>query len=197
MPHFVQASNKLFNTLAEKTKWKLKFFISTEAKKHKRWQEILGKNKNIEIIYINLTPIEGFKKFMYRNFDKARGMPRPHNIMIPAIFTALRLQAKNILLAGVDHSWLKELHVNNENKVLVYNQHFYEKETKAKQFDYGGQRYVKLHEILYTLSEAFKSYHILKEYADYKQTEIFNLTENSFIDAFNRANFEELNFKNK
>ena len=197
MPHFLEASNKLFNTLVEKTDWNLKFFITTEARKHQRWQEILKKNSNVEIIYINLTPIDGFKNFKFRNFDKLRGMPRPHNIMVPAIFTALNLQAKNILLAGVDHSWLKELQVDNDNKVLLFNQHFYDNEIKAKQFDYMGQRYVKLHEILYTLGEAFKSYHILKEYADYKQAKIFNLTENSFIDAFERVNFEELNFKNK
>ena len=91
--------------------------------------------------------------------------------MVPAIFTALNLQAKNILLAGVDHSWLKELQVDNENKVLLFNQHFYDKEIKAKQFDYMTALW-KLHEILYTLGEAFKSYHILKEYADYKQAKI-------------------------
>ena len=61
MPHFLEASNKLFNTLVEKTDWNLKFFITTEARKHQRWQEILKKNSNVEIIYINLTPIDGFK----------------------------------------------------------------------------------------------------------------------------------------
>ena len=119
-------------------------------------------------------------------------MPRPHNVMVPAIFIAIKLTNKNVFLSGVDHSWLRELHVDNDNKVLFYNQHFYDKDIKAKQFDYSGQRYMKLHEILNTMSKAFESYHILQEYAEYKQIKIINLTQNSYIDAFEKADFNEL-----
>ncbi len=192
MPHFIEASNKLFNAIADKTDWELNFFISSAAKNHLRWQQILAKNKNIEIIYLNLTPIEGFRSFVFRNFNKAKGMPRPHNVMVPAIFIAIKLTNKNVFLSGVDHSWLRELHVDNDNKVLFYNQHFYDKDIKAKQFDYSGQRYMKLHEILNTMSKAFESYHILQEYAEYKQIKIINLTQNSYIDAFEKADFNEL-----
>lgn len=192
MPHFVEASNKLFNAIADKTDWPLKFFITVEAKKHERWQKILSQNKHIEIIYINLTPVEGFHKFMYRNFDKAKGMPRPHNVMVPAIYTAISLKAPKIILAGADHSWLKELHVDDDNRTLFYNQHFYDKEKQVKQFDYAGQRYMKLYEILGTMSLAFKSYHILKEYAEYKNIKILNITQGSYIDAFDRCKYEDL-----
>lgn len=192
MPHFVDASNRLFNALADRTDWPLKFFITAEAKKHQRWQKILSRNQNIEIIYMNLTPIEGFERFTYRCFNKAQGMPRPHNVMIPAIFTAIRLGCKQIVLAGADHSWLRELHVDDNNRTLFFNQHFYDKEKESKQFDYAGQRYMKLHEILSTMSLAFESYHILKKYADYKEVKILNSTPGSYIDAFERCSINEL-----
>lgn len=192
MPHFVEASNKLFNAIADKTTWKMKYFTTQEARKHLRWQKILERNKNIEIIYLNLTPVEGFDKFMFHCFDKAKGMPRPHNVMVPAIFTSLSLDVKKIFIVGSDHSWLQELHVDENNRTLFFNEHFYDKEKQKKQFDYGGQYYMKLHEILGTMSFAFASYHILKRYADYKNAEIINCTPVSYIDAFKRCRTEDI-----
>lgn len=192
MPHFVDASNRLFNAIADKTKWELKFFITKEASKHLRWQKILKRNKNIEVIYLNLTPVEGFERFMFHSFNKAKGMPRPHNVMVPAIFTALNLGVQKIFIVGSDHSWLQELHVDENNRTLFFNEHFYDKEKQKKQFDYGGQYYMKLHEILGTMSFAFASYHILKRYADYKNVEIINCTPVSYIDAFKRCNLEDI-----
>lgn len=193
MPHFIEASNKLLNAIADKTSWEMKYFTTQEAKKHLRWQKILERNKNIEIIFLNLTPIEGFDKFMFRKFDKAKGMPRPHNVMVPAIFTALHLEVKQIILVGSDHSWLNELHVDENNHSLFFNEHFYDQKKQAKQFDYAGKYYMKLHEILGTMSCAFASYHILQKYAVHKNVEIINCTPVSYIDAFNRKNLSEIN----
>jgi hypothetical protein len=186
LPHLVEASNKLFNAIADKTTWELKFFITSEAKKHERWKNILASNKNIEIVYMNLTPIEGFDRFVFRWFDKAKGMPRPHNVMVPAIFTALHLGVKEIILVGSDHTWLQELHVDENNRTLVFDKHFYDSERQLKQFNYDPQNYLKLHEILNSISSAFASYHVLRKYADYRKTEVLNATPNSFIDAFKR-----------
>jgi hypothetical protein len=185
-PKFVEASNRLFNAMVEKTTWKLKFFILREAEKYDRWKNIINKNKNIEIIYMNVTPVEGFRKFMFRQFDKANGMPRPHNILIPSIFTAIHLGARKIYLIGAEHSWLRELHVDENNHAYLFNQHFYDPGKNPERFNYKGQSYMKLHEILKSFSIIFENYHILKEYADYKNVEIINCTKNSFIDAFKR-----------
>ncbi|HOZ29415.1 MAG TPA: hypothetical protein PLL66_00690 [Bacteroidales bacterium] len=193
MPHFIEASNKLFNAIADKTTWEMKYFTTFEAKKHLRWQKILERNNKIEIVYLNLTPIEGFDSFLYRKFDTAKGMPRPHNVMIPAIFTALHLGCKYIYLVGSDHNWLNELHVDENNRALFYNEHFYDKEKQAKQFDFSGKYYMKLHEILGTMSCAFESYHILQRYANYKNKEIINCTPISYIDAFKREKLSEIN----
>lgn len=192
MPHFKEASDKLFNAIADKTSWKMKYFTTQEAKKHLRWQKILERNKNIEIVFMNLTPVEGFDRFKFRRFDSAKGMPRPHNVMVPAIFTAIHLDVKKIILVGSDHSWLKELHVDENNRTLFFNEHFYDKEKQSKQFDYAGQHYMKLHEILSTMSLAFESYHILNKYADYKKITIINCTPGSYIDAFNRCTTKDL-----
>jgi hypothetical protein len=187
MPHFVEASNRLFNAIADKTSWKMIYFTTQEAKKHLRWQKILERNKNIEIVYLNLTPVEGFDRFVFGRFDKAKGMPRPHNVMVPAIFTAIHLGAKKIILVGSDHTWLKELYVDENNRTLFFDKHFYDSESQLKKFNYDPDNYLKLHEIINSISSAFASYHILKKYADHRNTEVLNATPNSFIDAFKRC----------
>jgi hypothetical protein len=179
-------SIKLFNAISDKTNWELKFFITYEARKYKRWQEILSKNKNIEIVYINITPIEGFRWFRYFCYNRGLGMTRPHNVMIPTIHFAIHAGVKEIILIGSEHSWLQELHIDDDNNALFFNEHFYDKEKKSKRYNYRGVSYLKLHEILMTLATAFKSYHELNEYAESKDIKVYNCTKGSFIDAFER-----------
>ncbi len=189
---FVDASNKLFKSIAENTTWELKVFMPFEARKHERWQSYLKTNSNIQIVYFNTTPVEGFKNYRYRCYNKAKGMPRPHNIMVPAIFTAINLNVKEIVIIGADHTWLQNLHVDENNQALFVNEHFYDADRKAKRFDYMGQSFLKMHEILHTLSVAFEGYHILKEYAENKNIEIINSTPVSNIDAFKRCDIKDL-----
>lgn len=188
---YAKASTRLFYEIADKTDWPLKFFITYEARKEQRWQEILKKNKNIEIVYMNITPIDGFRWFRYYCYENGLGMTRPHNIMIPSMHFAIFSGVKEILLIGTEHSWIKELHVDEDNNALFYNEHFYDNEKKSKEYNNRGKSAFKLHEILATLSTAFKSYHVLNEYAKSKNIKIYNCTKGSFIDAFERRQIDE------
>ena len=190
---FIEASNKLFNTIADKTTWKLKLLVKYDAKQNERWRKILEKNKNIEIIYLNLTPVEGFKKFMFRQFNKANGMPRPHNIMIPCLFTAIHLAPEEIFIIGAEHTWLNDLHVDENNDTYFNFQHFYDANKTATKFCYfDEQSHYKLHEVLRSFSIVFSAYHTLNDYAKYKNINIFNCTPVSHIDAFKRCKINDL-----
>ncbi len=186
-PNFIEASNKLFKAMAKNTKWDLFLFVPHFARKHKRWQNILSENQNIKIKYINLTPISGFKSFEYFAFKKNWGLPRPHNVMIPAIYLSILLGYKKVIISGADHSWLKGIFVNDKNETMFINDHFYDPDAKPKRFDYKGQSFLRLDEILLTLSKAFASYHKLREWADKKGVILLNVTKNSYIDAFERT----------
>ena len=50
----------------------------------------------------------------------------------------------------------------------------------------------KLHEILKKFYFTFKSYWFLKEYAESEGTKIYNLTEGSYIDAFDKLDYDEI-----
>ena len=187
--------NVLFNNITNKTTWSMFLIIANSAKKHKVWNQILGKNKNIKILYLNLIPFEGFSFIKHRLFNKNLGMPRPHNVLIPAIYFCLKINVKKIYLIGAEHTWLKSLRVDQNNQVVYDDEHFYDTKKESRRFCYNtaeGRTPVKYHEALYTFMRAFMSYYTLKDYANYKKAEIINCTLDSFIDAFRKEEFSKI-----
>ncbi len=184
-----------FKMMAELTDWKLVLFVPLLAKKRTGWRKELDQNENISINYFNNIPVEGFEVLRHWAYRNNLAMPRPHNVLAPSILSVINLQYQNIFLAGTDHSWLKELSVNNENRVFLRQKHFYDAKPnhiksifsndKANPLYVGGSKKErKLHEVLEKFYYAFKSYWELRAYADKKNISIINLTENSYIDAF-------------
>ncbi len=173
--------DKLFDAIAAKTNWDLEIYLSVHARKSDMWQSKLASNPNIHIRYFNMTPVEGFRWFSHWAFRKGLGSPRPRNVLIPSIMTTLRMPFRTIYIAGADHSWLKEIWVNENNVVMEDLNHFYDKK--------GSEQYVSdrhLHDILMSMYIAFKSYHTIRKYAESLGKKILNVTEGSYIDAFER-----------
>lgn len=113
-------------------------------------------------------------------------MPRPRNVLVPAIMTAMRAGFKEIYLAGADHGWLTTLSVTDENEVVSIQPHFYKDNDSEQKRVASVYRDVRLHEILLSMHLAFKSYHRIEQYARRRGIDIFNATPGSFIDAFRR-----------
>ncbi len=143
-------------------------------------------NDNITLKTFNLTPLEGSKALVHRLMDAGLGMPRPRNVMIPAIMVAIREGFKKIWLCGADHTWTRTLSVDDENFVVSIQPHFYEdneKEHERVRSTYAG---LHLHDVLGSMTVAFKSYWDIAEYARARGIEIVNATPGSMIDAFPR-----------
>ncbi len=184
-------NQSLYKKIAQNTDWELKLYIPTEARKHQEWKQGVDKNEKIEIKYINITPIEGPQNFCNFLFKKNLGMPRPHNVLIPSIITAIGIGYKRIYLIGADHSWLHQITVDNENNVLFNQKHFYdENDSVAEKVSdyYKGSKKKPLHLLLMKFVYAFKGYFIINRYAESMGVEIINLTPDSFIDAFKKEN---------
>lgn len=143
-------------------------------------------NDNITLKTFNLTPLEGNKALVHRLMDAGLGMPRPRNVMIPAIMAAIREGFKKIWLCGADHTWTRTLSVDDENFVVSIQPHFYEdndKEHERVRSTYAG---LHLHDVLGSMTVAFKSYWDIADYARARGIEIINATPGSMIDAFPR-----------
>lgn len=143
-------------------------------------------NSHIDILTVNAVAIEGWQWLTDMAYTTGMGMPRPRNVLIPAIMAAVQMGYKKVYVVGADHSWMSSISVNENNEVVSVQPHFYkedEKEVKRIRTDY--LRY-PLHEIVHSFYVAFKSYHEIRRYADRHGVEIFNSTPGSFIDAFQR-----------
>lgn len=136
--------------------------------------------------FFNLTPGEGFLWWRHLLYDLGAAMPRPRNVMIPAIMQSIAAGYRMIYLAGADHTWSRTLSVDDENRVVSVQPHFYadnDKERARVSTEYAGYH---LHDILRSLYTAFASYHTIAAYAAEKGVHIINITPGSFIDAFPR-----------
>jgi hypothetical protein len=181
-----KATVELYELLAERTTWDMTLLIPYRAKRNSEWIKYIEKNKNIRIVYYNKTPIEGFQWFCNGAYKRRLGMPRPHNVVIPALIHAINIGFKEIYLAGVDHSWLTSLRVEQDNTVTMEHAHVYgTTPTRYPIFAYIDEKR-HLHDMLTKFVNTFKSYFIIKAYAENRGRTIYNITEGSFIDAFEK-----------
>lgn len=194
--YYVLADGHFFNSVATDSNvrtlwekfgsisWEMTLFIPSKFKLLVK--PLLMHTNGLKIRYFNLTPVEGFKWLKYLAFSAGWGMPRPRNVLIPAIMEGIRLGYDKIFLCGADHSWTKTLDVDNENYVISIQPHFYEdneEEHKRVRETYKGLR---LHDVLGSMTIAFRSYWEIADYATKKKVEIINASPGSMIDAFKR-----------
>ncbi len=186
--HYLEKGEKLFETILARTVWETNLFIPISAKKFGRWKKKIKQNSLINIVYFNTTPIAGFSKFVFFMMKRNMGLPRPHNVLIPGIAVACNMGFQKIYLFGVDHSWLENIWVNDQNEVLLTQKHFYDKETATgKPMNNMGKGKRRLHEVLQKFAYTFRGYFVLQEYSQSLGIEIINMTPDSYIDAFPRC----------
>jgi hypothetical protein len=71
--------------------------------------------------------------------------------------------------------------------VVSIQPHFYKEDKKEEERIKVDYMKIKLHEVLESMYIAFRTYHTIRRYADYRGTNIINITPDSYIDAFQKA----------
>lgn len=189
---YIKNNIQLFENLKIKTSWNMVLFVPAIFKSSTRLKQLLSENKFIQVHYFNVTPIEGFDSFCDWCFAKGIGMPRPHNVLIPAIMNCIHVGFKEIYILGADHSWLKEISVDENNIALVNQKHFYdENESRPEKMQDYIKRPRHLHEIIHKFYLSFKGYWEIKRFAEKKNITIINSSEFSMIDAFERRKLKQ------
>lgn len=162
--------------------WDMTLFLPFAARNDCPLQD----NEYLRIEYYNAVGIEGFDWLKNVAWRSRRGMPRPRNILIPAIMTGIGMGYREIYITGADHTWTATVSVDENNHVHTNQAHFYkEDEKEAKRIASEYVRY-PLHSILYSFYLAFKAYHEIARFARLENVEIYNATPCSMIDAFPR-----------
>lgn len=144
-------------------------------------------NPNLKVRRFNFIAAEGFGAFENFAFKHRLGMPRPRNVLIPSIMLGIWSGYTEIYILGADHSWTQTLSVDDDNRVVSIQPHFYKEDPHEESRIRKAYLNLPLHSILDSFRIAFRSYHRLQAYALRHGVRIFNATPGSFIDAFPRA----------
>lgn len=175
--------DRLWEALAG-TEWRMTLWVPWKYGAQ-AWR-MIGTHPSVEIKVFNLTPLEGNEAICHRLMDAGLGMPRPRNVLIPSIMIAMWEGYRTIYLAGADHTWTRTLSVDDENFVVSVQPHFYkdnDDEHRRVRSTYAG---LHLHDVLGSMTVAFRSYWQIASYAKKRGVSIINATPGSMIDAFPR-----------
>lgn len=181
------------NLIKEKTNWPMKILVPSAAIKSGITRHFFDTNVNISIFDYDLNFVTGFDSVLYFLYKRNLGHPSINNVLGTSIFLALTMNFKTVNILGSDHSWLQEILVNNKNEVCHKDAHFFIKGEGVRYYPFRtvfGNSY-KMHEILIDYSRMFNGYHLLRKYSDYLNINVFNLCQESFIDAFERKDFNK------
>ncbi len=152
-----------------------------------RARDLYGTNTNITVRAFNAVGVEGFGWFERAAYGSRMAMPRPRNVLIPAIMCGIWLGYTRINIVGADHSWMQSLYVDDRNHVVSVQPHFYSDSESERARVYAEYEGYRLHDIIRSFYVAFRAYHRIAAYARGLDVRIVNSTPGSYIDAFERG----------
>ena len=186
-PHFFQNTTdsnvKMLSENLQQVDWPMTLFVPVQSLKIVK--ERLA--PSIIVKDFNMVAVEGPGWFRNLLFKMRLGMPRPRNVLIPSLMIGIWMGYQKIYILGADHSWLRTLTVDDNNKVVSVQPHFYKENPKEIERITKVYDARKLHEILESMTIAFRSYHTIRDFADCRNISITNCTPHSYIDAFARG----------
>lgn len=127
----------------------------------------------------NSTPLNSNYKLTHLFFKYGLGMPVPESVIIPSILITINQRFKKIYLFGVDHSWAKNLEVDDNNSSSFLLNHFWGNDSRTLS-DRG------MSDFFMSQYRLFSSHDQLKKYSEYRNVKIINKTKKSLIDSYDR-----------
>lgn len=182
-----EKGEKVYEVLNEKVSWKMNLYVQFYALKMIDWKKAVT-NPNIKIVPFHSLMYQGYEKMRFRFYKKGLGSGNFGTVVLNAIFIALNLGYKEIFVYGIDHNFFDGLVVTKENVLCHIDSHFYE-DSKLKpmmnHFDHKMKPFT-METFLEDKYSVFKGHRIFNEYANYLGAKIYNCTENSLVDAYER-----------
>lgn len=190
----------LFNEIVEKTTWPMQLMMPWRVRINKPLIQLLQRNKNIRLNFINEASCRGSKCLQDWLCLHMLATPRTLNVLISSIYVSVMMGYKTVYLLGAEHDWLRTAEIGEDNRVIVDMSHVYTDSNVRGSFG-GGRTGVKGHcmenpmtmaMLLRGLGAIMREYEYLEHLSSRMGCKIYNLTEGSYIDAFQRKRIEEI-----
>lgn len=137
-------------------------------------------NQNINIVQVNCNDFIGYKPIRHWFYRHNLAMVPCQTVINAALMFAIIMGYKQISLYGADHTWTKDLIVNDNNEVCYGDRHVYKTSVEYVKMNYNMGTHLEY------FSQMFKSHYLIREYADSIGVRIVNKTKGSFVDAYER-----------
>lgn len=186
--------SSLVEEIVTETKWDMTIVMPCRAKKSyavERFKE----NSNLNVVFYEDGLELPENVSLMDAWDKNLISPPAQTVLNTAVWLSIYWGYKSTYIVGADTSWHTQLQMDQyTNELYTEDNHFFDnKKIYNKEFDSECNRRVlklKLHEELFAEANALKSYWELRKYADWKGVRIYNASEYSWIDAFERKKIE-------
>lgn len=190
-----ESISSLFECIQAKTIWQMQMVIPYSAK-NAQSLDIIRKNPRISIIYYYDMVQDAGTMTKFEAWDKNMIAPPDQTVLNTCLYLALYWNYKVTYLIGADTSFLEDVRIDqNTNEIFLANSHFYKSEKVYTNSYYQSGKGVKmsgwaLHDLIFAYGNMFKMYAELKEYAIYKGLKVYNASEYSWINVFERKKIE-------
>lgn len=174
---------RVFLVLNEKVDWKMNLYVphyECEAIKKKIF------NSNIVVIPLSSLRYEGFSKWKFASYKSGYAVPFFVNISIMAMYVALNQGCRDVRLYGMDHTFLRQVAVNDENCLCSFDEHFYGNELRIIPPLNDGT-ILRMKDFVYDKYLTFLEHDNVQAYANYLRASIVNCTKCSLVDSYNRV----------
>lgn len=186
--NFKRDNSKLFKALCD-VNWNMYLLCPNEGVKI--ISKKLERNKNITIIPIK-TNFFHFKNEKLNLFALKYDIASPIfiNVLIVALWNAIKRKVSYVEIYGADFSAFKELSIDQKTNQLGSDfTHFY-KNTKAQAHaskKYPKTKVKKIHNRLYQIWSSFYQMYLLSNLAKKNKIKVINCSSNSYLDTFERS----------
>lgn len=181
---------RLIECIRDKTTWPLTIVI---PKKFSNWWALdeLSKNSNIESVFEAGSWLKMPEDVLFEAFDKNVCHPPSYTVLTYSLYLSLYWGYKETYLIGADTSFIKDAYVDQEtNQLFTIDTHFYDN-SKVRPDGLCSAKYGRpFNKTMLDLAEQYHSvfyeYNLLARYAQWKGLKVYNASEFSMIDCFER-----------
>jgi len=169
--------------------WELKLFIPYIFRNDKDIKE-LKNSKYVKVVFYNYTLMKGIDRWIFPFYKWNLAMPQFYNVLGASVLVAINSGYKKVYVVGADHSWFDNIFVGEDNIVYRKDVHFYDANSENIKFtpmiEPVSGTTVSMQGLFWALTAVFESYSTLNRYANYCDSKIYNASEFSYIDSFER-----------
>lgn len=122
-------------------------------------------------------------KFDHKFYRNNWAMPIVSTVSVAALYVGIQLGYNKIYLHGNDFSWMKDIDVDEEGKIIKIDSHFYG--NKKNYLEKGMLEYSD------SIYSGFLGFYNIARYAKDENVQIVNMSKESYIDCFKK--FTEVN----